>query len=218
MGRIRQAVLCSVAVLCLAAVVNGQVYKALTVTPDHTTGLVAPSSGRVSEDYQFWLVNSGQATEDVEVGFSDSSDGARGSVTPVHNPVGPGQTAVVTVTVEGTGGRFPYWVDFWARIVDGPGTGDTVRLTIDTVGSGVDPLPLSGSAAPGATVQRVAGDLVVSGAQPGAELRVFSACGRLVLRRMVPLGALVVPAGRGFAVVVLSGDGGTVSRALAGVR
>ena len=190
MVRSPRTMLFASAVLCLAAPAVSQVYKALTVTPDHTTGLVAPTSGTVTESYQFWLVNSGQASEDVEVGFSDSSSGAGGSSTPVSNPVGPGQTAYVTVTVTGTGGQFPYWVDFWASIAGAPETGDTVRLTIDTVGSAVRPVAGRG---PGL---------------PEAWTRVFGIDGRVVRSgRVAATGAFRSTVRRGVWVTRIGDDG-----------
>ncbi len=114
-------------------------YKDLTVSADHTSAVVAYTTGQVSESFLFYLVNSGQQQENVEHGVDSSSSGTTWTLGSISNPVGPGQTTYPTVTMRGTGGLFPYWMDYWAQIQGAPETKEVVRLTIDTLSSSAVP-------------------------------------------------------------------------------
>lgn len=205
-GRTLCAALGCCAVLVFAGTAAGQVYKDITVTADHTTGLVAPSTGTVSENYTFWLVNSGQATEDIDVGFGETSSGVSHSVSGNTTAVGPGQTAVVTVTIEGAGGLFPYWADFWAGIAEAPDTRDTVRLTIDTVGSAIETPSARTSRPPVSGVRASLGSVSVVDAAPGSPVQVFTVDGRLMTSGTVADdGTAMLDAGNSLPVIRLRG-------------
>ena len=168
----------------------GGVYKELVMSVNRTTALVAPTTGQVSADYLVNLVNAGQQNEYMEQGITDSSANTTYTIPVVTNSIGPGQTAYVTVTVRGTGGGFPYWIDYWAQIAGAPDTRRSERLTIDTLGTGVRPVPKIASSADGLRV--LAGGIAAvttTRVAPGTHLTVFQPNGRLVWSWMTGDGA-----------------------------
>jgi len=123
------------AVLGFALMAHAQYRADLTANPDFTEAYVAFTTGQVSADYWFSLVNSGTNAETIEHGVDSASAGASWHLDSLANPVNNGFSVNTTVTVYGTGGLFPYWIDYWAQIAGHPETRQVKRLTIDTLAS-----------------------------------------------------------------------------------
>jgi hypothetical protein len=99
----------------------------------------------------------------------------------------------MTLTVNGRGGHFPYWVDYWAQILGFPDTRQTARFTLDTTASTAN-LTASQTARPAgmAVAPLSGGRLAVTGATPGVRLDIYSADGRLVAVRTLSTSASAV--------------------------
>jgi hypothetical protein len=124
----------SAAMLCCAPAVRGQPHV-LTVSYNRTEAYVPFTTGEVSAEYVFNLVNSGGQPENIEHGVDSASSGTTWHLDSLANPVRQGDLTRTTVVVYGTGGLFPYWIDYWAQISGYPDTRKVVRLTIDTLAS-----------------------------------------------------------------------------------
>jgi hypothetical protein len=86
----------------------------VAVIPQDT--IVISKGAALSNRFAVKLVNSGKLAGSVISGETAVSDGASASYSTLANPVAPGDTAVLTVTLTGDGLHNAYSVTFWTQL------------------------------------------------------------------------------------------------------
>lgn len=117
-------------------IVNFQeIIKEIELLADTSTIKIPQESQMpVQHNFHVTIVNKGEQAEELEIGISDFSIGTTYQLSTLNNPVAAGDSAKVTVGLQGNG-SFPFYADFYAQIKGDPNNKESIRLTIDTLPS-----------------------------------------------------------------------------------